>query len=401
MGPRTQAALNRYNAKTTPTPTPTTPVVAAQPKPAVTPAAVARPNPPVITTPTSVPATAVQSGSGSPIRTGSGGYLVSPDYSAASDSTSQSPYDHNLMLAAIKNRESGGDPNAVSRAGAVGTMQTMPNTLRDPGFGVKPARDNSPQELERVGKDYYAAMLKNYNNDPKVALAAYNWGPGNVNKWLKAGGDFSKLPGETRAYVKNIMGDYSTAQSTKVASGNRPPVSEAHPNQQIARYKPDGTTYRGTANKMPTLDPEDPAHNAIRFGPEHDSSYEQDFDKEGLKRVAAKAIASLPKIEQQIIKLHMWHGVSLDEIGKRLGVSKSRVRQIEEKALSKLRASSDLKSFAEQDSKKTMTNPQPTQGEWDAMVRRIGQRAKAGPMVTVRDPETGRTRNIPVKPKQS
>jgi hypothetical protein len=69
--------------------------------------------------------------------------------------------------------------------------------------------------------------------------------------------------------------------------------------------------------------------------------------------------------------------------------------------LSKLRASADLKSFAEQDSKKIMTNPQPTQGEWDAMVRRIGQRAKAGPMVTVRDPETGRTRNIPVKPKQS
>jgi RNA polymerase sigma factor (sigma-70 family) len=178
-------------------------------------------------------------------------------------------------------------------------------------------------------------------------------------------------------------------------------VAEAHPNQQIARYKPDGTTYRGTANKMPTLDPEDPVHNATRFGPEHDQSYEQDFDKEGLKRVAANAIASLPKIEQQIIKLHMWHGVSLDEIGKRLGVSQSRVRQIEEKALSKLRASADLKSFAEQDSKKIMTNPQPTQGEWDAMVRRIGQRAKAGPMVTVRDPETGRTRNIPTKTKQS
>jgi hypothetical protein len=35
------------------------------------------------------------------------------------------------------------------------------------------------------------------------------------------------------------------------------------------------------------------------------------------------------------------------------------------------------------------------------MVRRIGQRAKAGPMVTVRDPETGRTRNIPTKTKQS
>jgi hypothetical protein len=76
-----------------------------------------------------------------------------------------------------------------------------------------------------VGKDYYGAMLKNYN-DPKVALAAYNWGPGNVNKWLKAGGDFNKLPGETRAYVKNIMGDYQAAQATKMAAGTRPAVSE-------------------------------------------------------------------------------------------------------------------------------------------------------------------------------
>jgi soluble lytic murein transglycosylase-like protein len=210
MGPRTQAALNRYNAKTSST----TP---AQPKPAAN--------------TTAAPATAVQSGSGSPIRTGSGGYVVSPDYAVTPNSTPQSPYDHDLMLAAIKNRESGGDPNAVSRVGAVGTMQTMPHTLRDPGFGVKAARDNSPQELERVGKDYYGAMLKNYN-DPKVALAAYNWGPGNVNKWLKAGGDFNKLPRETRAYVKNIMGDYTAAQSTKMASANRPSVSETRGKDQ-------------------------------------------------------------------------------------------------------------------------------------------------------------------------
>jgi RNA polymerase sigma factor (sigma-70 family) len=180
-------------------------------------------------------------------------------------------------------------------------------------------------------------------------------------------------------------------------------VKEAHPNQQISRYNPDGKTYRGTSNKMPTLDPEDPVDNAIRFGPEHDQSYEQNFDKEELKRVAAKAISSLPKREQQVIKLHIWYGLSLEEIGKRLGVTKERIRQIEARALRMLKhpeRSTDLKSFAQEDSKKTVTNPQPTQHEWDAMVRSIGQRAKAGPLKTVRDPHTGRTRNVPAKPNK-
>jgi RNA polymerase sigma factor (sigma-70 family) len=228
MGPRTQAALSRYNARPT-----TAPVATAQPKPAASTPAPATAQP-------AVPTNAVQSGSGTPIRTGSGGYVVSPDSTPAANTATTdttpaaSSYDHNLMLASIKNRESGGDPNAVSRVGAVGTMQTMPNTLKNPGYGVKPARDNSPQELERVGRDYYGAMLKNYS-DPKVALAAYNWGPGNVNKWLKQGGDFNKLPGETRAYVKNIMGDYQaaqTAQATKMAGGTRPPVSETRGKDQ-------------------------------------------------------------------------------------------------------------------------------------------------------------------------
>jgi hypothetical protein len=61
-------------------------------------------------------------------------------------------------------------------------------------------------------------------------------------------------------------------------------VAEAHPNQQAARYNPNGTTYRGSYNKMPTLDPEDPVHYADRYGPEHDQPYEMDFDKEELNR---------------------------------------------------------------------------------------------------------------------
>lgn len=87
-----------------------------------------------------------------------------------------------MLREAVKWQESRGNPNAVSPKGAVGTMQTMPGTLRDPGYGVDPARDNSPQELERVGVDYLRAMTGKYGQ--VGGLAAYNWGPGNWERAL-------------------------------------------------------------------------------------------------------------------------------------------------------------------------------------------------------------------------
>lgn len=114
------------------------------------------------------------------------------------------------LAPAVMNVESRGNPNAVSPKGARGTMQTMPGTLADPGYGIQPARDQSPQEMERVGKDYLQAMLKQYA-DPRLALAAYNWGPGNVDKAMAAyGGNvdavISSAPKETRDYIPAVLG---------------------------------------------------------------------------------------------------------------------------------------------------------------------------------------------------
>jgi soluble lytic murein transglycosylase-like protein len=111
----------------------------------------------------------------------------------------------NNLLAAVKDVESGGRADAVSRAGAVGTMQTMPKTLRDPGYGVRPAADNSPAELERVGRDYFSALMKKYRGDAETAAVAYNMGPGATDRWVAAGSDISKLPRETQAYVPKIL----------------------------------------------------------------------------------------------------------------------------------------------------------------------------------------------------
>lgn len=94
----------------------------------------------------------------------------------------------------------------TSKAGAQGKMQVMPGTNLDPGFGVKPAKDNSDAERTRVGRDYLAAMLKRYGGDPAKAWAAYNAGPGRVDEAMAGGGDWlSRLPAETQAYVKKNM----------------------------------------------------------------------------------------------------------------------------------------------------------------------------------------------------
>jgi hypothetical protein len=93
----------------------------------------------------------------------------------------------------------------TSPKGAQGEMQVMPGTQRDPGFGIRPAQDNSPDEMARVGRDYLKAMQARYK-DSKLAAIAYNWGPGNTDKWLMAGADPSKLPAETRNYIQGLAG---------------------------------------------------------------------------------------------------------------------------------------------------------------------------------------------------
>lgn len=101
--------------------------------------------------------------------------------------------------------ESAGDPNAVSSAGAKGLAQIMPDTARDPGFGVEPVSDpNDPEEARRFMKEYMGAMLEEFDGNPKDALRAYNWGPGNVKEWIDNGRNPQDLPDETKDYIGKL-----------------------------------------------------------------------------------------------------------------------------------------------------------------------------------------------------
>ncbi|WP_250518593.1 lytic transglycosylase domain-containing protein [Caballeronia sp. ATUFL_M1_KS5A] len=134
----------------------------------------------------------------------------------------------NPAHAAIVQTESNGNPNAVSPKGAQGAWQIMPNTKTDPGFGVKPAANNSPAELDRVGRDYYEAMTQRYGS-PALGAIAYNMGPGATDQWLKNGAQFEKLPAETRNYVGKVV------TLTALNSGAGGPAAAPAP-QQSTRF---------------------------------------------------------------------------------------------------------------------------------------------------------------------
>jgi soluble lytic murein transglycosylase-like protein len=105
--------------------------------------------------------------------------------------------DQSLIKAVIQ-VESGGYPLAVSKAGARGLMQLMPGTAAD--LGVTNPFD--PAQNIMGGTRYLRNLLDRYRGDVKLALAAYNWGMGNLEKRPES------MPRETKNYISQVENYY-------------------------------------------------------------------------------------------------------------------------------------------------------------------------------------------------
>ena len=112
---------------------------------------------------------------------------------------------HTLIHAVIT-AESAYNPNAVSKAGAVGLMQLMPATAKR--FGVTDRRD--PLESINGGSRYLRLLLDMFDNDLTLAVAAYNAGENAVKKYG------NKIPPykETQGYVKKVLEYYKRYKKT-------------------------------------------------------------------------------------------------------------------------------------------------------------------------------------------
>jgi soluble lytic murein transglycosylase-like protein len=103
------------------------------------------------------------------------------------------------LVRAVLMAESNGDPSAISVGGAQGLMQLMPGTAD----ACKIGNAFDPQQNVQCGTSYLRHLLARYHNNPQLAVAAYNAGPGAVDK-------YHGIPpyAETQAYVARVITAY-------------------------------------------------------------------------------------------------------------------------------------------------------------------------------------------------
>lgn len=149
------------------------------------------------------------------------------------------------MVHAIARQESEFDEYRISHAGAQGLMQLMPGTAREQAgkLGVAYMSASLMPDTQyniRLGDAYFRRMMNSYGSYP-LAVAAYNAGPGNVNKWLRQNGDprtgaiswidwIERIPiFETKNYVARVLENaavYETLHPDKAAFGRARGISE-------------------------------------------------------------------------------------------------------------------------------------------------------------------------------
>src|SRR4051812_41358899 len=159
-------------------------------------------------------AAALQSAQSTPAATAGGG--ATQFDGLINDAATRNGVDPALLKALIR-QESNFNPNARSGAGAAGLTQLMPSTAA--GLGVGDPTD--PAQAIEGGAKYLRQQLDRFGGDPAKALAAYNAGPGAVQR-------FGGVPpyAETQSYVQRVLGyarEYGASSAPAVSSSSLSP----------------------------------------------------------------------------------------------------------------------------------------------------------------------------------
>jgi len=120
------------------------------------------------------------------------------------------------LLDALAMTESGGNPLAYNaKSGATGMYQFMPGTARDMGLQVGGGVDErlDPEKSRAAASAYLSQLIKRYKGNVSDALQAYNWGMGNMDKYI-AGGRTGFIPKETQDYPGKVASYYQKMTNT-------------------------------------------------------------------------------------------------------------------------------------------------------------------------------------------
>lgn len=166
------------------------------------------------------------------------------------------------LLPAVRQVESGGNDFAVSPAGAKGPWQFMDATAADvakqlnmPSYDIFNEKDAEPMA------EHYLGTLYDRYQDPELALAAYNYGMGNIDKRLKNAPERSfnaiadTLPKETRNYVPKVMGLLGNALVPSVQAEEPSEVAKPNSKYEILDEVPQESRYEILGEDVPTEAP--------------------------------------------------------------------------------------------------------------------------------------------------